>query len=555
MKINIPIFVNKKYIFIGPREEQNAFCFNCYKSRLKELDLYENYFGYSEDQLSITELEILEELKDIVLNKKNEVFILEINRSDLSIKAKSTFKRGDCPECGHYNICNIIHEKDTVFDSKNLRQYNFNEVINRLEKHKKLIFTDKTSIITALTRSGDSYATPMVQTEVLFNDISMLSYGRTSKYGESKYISILESLERYATAFPYYKNKKFIEDESDLIDLTLTDVIKRSNYKNDNGYKKDIPINYEEVLALHSNKKVLIPEQLVYYNSHTISKEKRYIYDSSNGSALGSTEDEASMHAMLELFERDAFLCTWYGQIPPTKIDNDTIDSKNLQLKIQSLQRENISVHIFDISLELSIPTIWVLLEKNNPKFNEMAFFTAAAASFNLEEAIERALIESTTAITVFNNVFNKKEYLDRKKYLLQNPCDASLLEDHLLLYSNKELRNKFDFAFNTNDIVSIKDMKNRYKKFEGNFKSVVKEMEKTILKITDKAYKSVTPNPNLSNAGFSNVKYIVPGMQTMTFGHQNKRVVYDRVFKAIALKNKGTFDLDWIENNPHPFP
>ncbi|MFD1900426.1 hypothetical protein GQR36_11290 [Enterococcus termitis] len=81
-------------------------------------------------------------------------------------------------------------------------------VLKKLEKiddHKKMIYDSSTSIINAATRSGDSYGTPMVQTEVLHKGISMLSYGRTSSYEKSKYISILESLERYATAFPYKK--------------------------------------------------------------------------------------------------------------------------------------------------------------------------------------------------------------------------------------------------------------------------------------------------------------------------------------------------------------
>lgn len=551
-----PVIVNEKFIFVGPMTEDNIFCIECYKERMKEINLYDYYFGYRSSSVTESEEDLVEYLKEKIINNYDEAFLYEINRLTLEIEMKSTFKRGDCFSCSDL-IFNIRPKKiNSEFDPNNLRQVKFNKVIEQIDSHKKLIYGSKASIVNSISRSGDSYGTPMVQTEVLYKDVSMLSYGRTSEFGQSKYISILESLERYATAFPYKKKKvQFVEGESDLIDITLSEVINQSNYLNSNNYNENIPLNYEEVISLHNNKNVLIPEQLIYFNSHSVSGEERYIYESSNGSAIGSTMAEASLHAMLELFERDAFLATWYGRIPPVRISTSNLNSKKVQLNIDSLKQKNIIVHIFDISLELEIPIIWVLLEKVNPKYNEMAFYTSAAAAFTIEEAIERALIEATTAITVFTNVFGKEEYLKRKTYLLKDPSKVSKLEDHLLLYSNQEMKNKFKFALTTTEVKTMAEMKNSYVKFEGDFNDIVDEMEKVILSISDKAYKAVTPNLNLLLIGFTNVKYIVPGMLTMTFGHQNRRVVTERIKKAIKLKKKGSYDMEWIKNNPHPFP
>lgn len=551
-----PVIVNEKFIFIGPIKANNIFCIECYKERMKEINLYDYYFGYKSSSITAIEEDLVEYLKEKIINNRNEAFLYEINRFTLEIEMKSTFKRGDCINCSDL-ISEIIPKTiKSEFDPNNLRQVKFDKVIEQIDAHKKLIYGSKSSIINSISRSGDSYGTPMVQTEVLYKDVSMLSYGRTSEFGQSKYISILESLERYATAFPYKKKQvQFVEGESCLVDITLSEVINQSNYLNSNNYNKNIPLNYEEVISLHNNKNVLIPEQLIYFNSHSVSGEERYIYESSNGSAIGSTMAEASLHAMLELFERDAFLATWYGRIPPVRINTSNINSKKVQLNIDSLKRKNIIVHIFDISLEMQIPIIWVLLEKINPKFNEMAFYTAAAAAFTLDEAIERALIEATTAITVFTNVFDKDDYLKRKAYLLKDPSKVSKLEDHLLLYSKQEMKSKFTFALETSEVKTMEEIENNYVKFEGDFNNIVDYMEKIILTISDKAYKAVTPNLNLLLIGLTNVKYIVPGMLTMTFGHQNRRVVTERIEKAIKLKKKGEYDLEWIKNNPHPFP
>ena len=53
----------------------------------------------------------------------------------------------------------------------------------------------------------------------------------------------------------------------------------------------------------------------------------------------------------------------------------------------------------------------------------------------------------------------------------------------------------------------------------------------------------------NLNELGFVNVKYVVPKMLTMTFGHQNRRIVKSRVEKAIAYKGRGYVDTEWMEN------
>lgn len=550
---SVTVLTNQKYIFLHSAENRQAFCLACYKERLRELDQYQEYFGWVTDQPNPVEIELIDVLKG-KLEEENKGFLYEMNRFTLEIKAKATFKRGDC-KCNGEPLVELPEEIDTIFDYKNNRQLSFEKVREKIDYSKKMIYGSSTSIINAATRSGDSYGTPMVQTEVLHKGISMLSYGRTSSYEKSKYISILESLERYATAFPYKKNIQLKEGESEKIDLTLSEVMAQCDYHNPNNYTKEQLLYYEEVKALHKGDQVLIPEQLVYYNSHATSGEKRYIYESSNGSAIGSTEAEASLHAMLELIERDAFLATWYGQIPPVRIKEETIRSKKIQAYLDSLKRKNIRVHLFDISMETAIPTIWVLLEKDNPKEKDMAFYTAAAASFDLEESIERALIEATTAITVFTNVFDRQDYQERKKLLLKNPKAVHRLEDHLLLYSNPETRPVFLFALETELVQSYNELSSAYANYQGKFAEVVKALETQLTKVSEKAYRATTYNPNLFSAGFVNVKYIVPEMLTMTFGHQNRRVVNQRIEKAIAFKQRGTLDPAWIEQTPHPFP
>src|SRR5690625_1523879 len=554
----IHVSQNMKYIFVGPRRNEQHFCFQCLKDRFQEVEMYHHYFSYSDAQsFSDYEKDIISILTEKLDANKDTPNVYILDRETNEIEIYSTFKRDDCAVCSDDHV-DVTHKKaNGVFTKSNLRLESFNQVKSRIEKFKTLLYASKASLINQLVRTEDSYATPMVQSEVLYKDISMLSFGRTAKYDTSKYTSILESMERYATAFPYHskERKPLKEDESEKIDLTLGEMMELNNYWNDQEYNQNIPIYYSEVEAVHKDENVLIPEQLIYFNSHQVTGEHRFIYESSNGSAIGSTLEEASLHAMLELIERDAFLATWYGKIPPVRLKVKNMESHAIDHYIQALQRKGIKAHIFEVSMEVKIPTIWVLLEKENPKSNEMAFYTAASTSFDLKDAIEKALIEATTAISVFENVFKKDEYQKRKYYLLENPGEVSRLEDHLLLYSNIEMRDVLSFALDTTYSAELDKMEDYYDDYTGRAAEVIERLHEQLLTISSKVYRAAVKNPNLTTTGFVNVKYIVPEILTMTFGHQHKRVVYPRLEKATRFKSRGELDINWIENNPHPFP
>jgi ribosomal protein S12 methylthiotransferase accessory factor len=555
----ISVYFNKQFIFIGPIRTYNSACFNCFQERVKEQKLSEYYFSTAKHlALNDVEEEIVKSYLEKIADEKEQGIIYIFNRITKECELVSTFKRGDCLHCSSDDINYVKRERKKEgypFEKSNPRQDKWENVKNRLQKFKPLLYKNRFSLINRINRSGDSYGLPMVETEVYYKNVSMLSYGRTSTYEKSRYTAILESLERYATAFPYKRSPyHFREKENENIDLKISEIIELNNLEK-GEYSADTPIYYTEVDALHKGKKALIPEQIVYFDSHHSSDEKRYIFESSNGSALGSTLEEASLFAMLELFERDSFLCTWYGKIPPIRIETELLKSSKIQNYIVALQRKGIKVHVFDISIELKIPTIWVLLEKQDPKESDMAFYTAAATSFDLEDAIEKALIEATTAISVFSNLFRGEDFQQRKRMLLKDPTKVSRLEDHLLLYSNQEMKSYLEFALNTPYHTTDDELEKYYLEFNGEYTEVLEYLQGKILEISDKAYRAATENINLNELGFVNVKYVVPKMLTMTFGHQNRRIVKSRVEKAIAYKGRGYVDTEWMEKIPHPFP
>jgi ribosomal protein S12 methylthiotransferase accessory factor len=63
---------------------------------------------------------------------------------------------------------------------------------------------------------------------------------------------------------------------------------------------------------------VLLPERYAYYgldrSSHRTEEQildRPFVYEISNGCAIGSCLEEVILHGLLEVAERDAFLMTW----------------------------------------------------------------------------------------------------------------------------------------------------------------------------------------------------------------------------------------------------
>ncbi|MET3574195.1 YcaO-like family protein [Bhargavaea ullalensis] len=556
----LPVTVAHRFLFIGPLRNQNGFCPSCLKQRIEEVGLSDHYLGGdSPAEPDRAEQRLIVMYSERLRNSRDRHMLYALDRNTQEVTVLSTYKRSDCPACSS-DPADAKTGEDAggtgrPFNPADPRLRSWKEVTERIDRHSAMVRGSRLSIISRENRSGDSFGLPMVETEVRQNGVSLLSYGRTGTYGKSRYTSILESLERYATAFPYGRpDGVFREGEDPKIGLTLSQVMQAADMA-PGDYSADKPIRYREAEELHSGERRLIPEQLIYFDSHHVSGEPRYLFESSNGSALGSTVGEASLFAMLELFERDAFLATWYGQIPPVRIAAGSIHSPVLKSYIVALQKKGIRVHLFDISMELRIPTIWVLLEKVGAGDEDMAFYTAAASSFELEDAIEKALIEATTAISVFQNVFSTAEFRERKKKLSRQPDAVSRLEDHLLLFSNPESGKYLEFALGTPHELSMDELDRTYERFGGSYEEVLGEFHRILKAGSDQVFRAVTPNPNMDEIGFVNVKYIVPGMLTMTFGHQNRRIIRRRVEQAIRFKGRGRLDENWLREVPHPFP
>ena len=119
-------------------------------------------------------------------------------------------------------------------------------------------------------------------------------------------------------------------------------------------------IAWSPVWSLTHNCERLMPTALCYFGAHAPGAE--YCVGESNGNAAGNTLEEAILHGLLELVERDHVALWWYNRTPLPGIDLDTIDEPWLQGFRDHLSRNQRNLWALDLTADLGIPMVACLV-------------------------------------------------------------------------------------------------------------------------------------------------------------------------------------------------
>lgn len=147
---------------------------------------------------------------------------------------------------------------------------------------------------------------------------------------------------------------------------------------------------------------------------HYISKnelERRSInqnnlsrYSSNSGTAAGTSKNDAILHALLEIIERDAIAITLISSVIKKPADclrvlSKSIISSEIAKLISNIELEkNCQVKIWDITSDLGIPVI--LAEIKTVDFTVYG----SGASLSMKYAIERSVLEALQCLDVFES-------------------------------------------------------------------------------------------------------------------------------------------------------
>lgn len=391
-------------------------------------------------------------------------------------------------------------------------------------------------------------------------------YGRAPERRVSRTIALLEALERFSAA-PGRLHPPNVGTYHDLADRALDPrtlgLHPPQAYEEPGfGYEPfDPDRDYRWVWgwSFLRGEPILVPETLAYYGTHSHEPDNRpFVYEISNGCALGSSLEEAVLYGMLEIAERDGFLLTWYARMPVPEIDPATLDGRDA-LHLAALRAETgYELRLFDITTEHGIPAVWVLATAA-PGTGLPAAFCTAGAHLSGRRAVMGAVAELGDMLTSGIRYGVTPEARARAAAMAEDSSAVEEMEDHPLLFHDPRAAARLDFLTAGTPSRAAGEIGAGTEEFASGdlgelMRAVVRRYTGSGL---DVVVVDQTPD-ELRAMDLHAVKVLIPGTLPMTFGHRHRRTTgLPRLLEVPHRLGHTPQPLteDELNTEPHPFP
>lgn len=474
----------------------------------------------------------------------NEYTFCELMYSDFSAKVYTT----------HIDTVSILDKESEEYLDYNPPYTNSSLRINNsvdISQYKKENFDEKYGIVTNIYKDLMSSDISVVGCEFHHNGQLNFSYGREKNFESAERSAILELIERMAmygvegdivtTSYVNSGNMNFVDPE--------TLLFYSEEFKN-RGHRFEYAREYKwlKVEEYFKKEKAWIPLQ---FFDMAIQNEPMFVFESSNGVALGSSIYEAKLFALFEFVERDAFLNFWYKQARLYRIDFNSVQD-TVRKKIARFETENKKIYLFDMTFDVSIPSILCLAVDFKGK---VATYISTASHVDYNIAINAAVNECI----VGHRIYETNPRIGKKTY--ESDKDIVEMFDHVSHASLREYIKNYEFLFDS----EIKTVDELYgsKKFRvpseiDNAKDLLEYLCTNKLADLGPIFFADLTTTQSYRYGFYVAKIIVSGMLPMTFGYECQRINYERIQKAIENSQYSQRCLrkgDEIDDRAHPFP
>jgi ribosomal protein S12 methylthiotransferase accessory factor len=404
--------------------------------------------------------------------------------------------------------------------------------------------------------------------------------GRTLSYEQSQLAAIAETLERYGGQRPKTRRTTVIASYRELgeqaLDPTTLGLHTAEQYALPGfryvPYHQDLVCPWVWSYSFQRQAPILVPKHIGYYGWLRLGAAKpadgekpspeqtAFVYEISNGCALGSCLEEAIFHGILEVAERDAFLMTWYAQLSVPRLDPRSATDPELALMLENIEAASgYTIYVYNTTLDHGVPCCWVMAVDEQERDGMPKALCAAGSHPNPELAVLNALQELEMMVKRLFNDFQLAR--EAALEMLFDPMAVKEMEHHSLLYYLPEAFERLSFLYDSPQVPQT--FESAFSDFYNHEPCMDLRDDLTAL-IDHYARRGIDivvvdqTAPEHAAQGFHCVKVIMPGMLPMTFGHQHRRNRgFQRLYHLpaeLGYRDGPLTDAD-INPHPHPFP
>jgi ribosomal protein S12 methylthiotransferase accessory factor len=393
-------------------------------------------------------------------------------------------------------------------------------------------------------------------------------YGRTRGYRTSKLVALLEALERWGGMQPGGRKTavraSYAELTGPVLDPRTLGVHPAAGYRlpgfTYRPFAEDEVCHWVWGYSFAHRAPILVPETVAYYSSvfRTGPEDRPFVYETSNGCALGSCLEEAVLYGLLEVAERDAFLLTWYARMPAPRIDLHTARDHTVPLLAAAVTAETgYRVDVYDTTVEQGIPCVWAIAVRPGDDPGQARAACAGGSHPDPETAVLNALSEVGPQLTDLIRRFPGRA--DEARRMAADPTLVTTMPDHSLLYGAREAFGRLDFLTSTTAVRTLPDIRARTRGAFGDTDDLRDDLEEALRRYLDTGMDVIVVDqttPEHRAGGFACVKVVIPGTVPMTFGHHHRRLDgLPRLFDVPHRLGYRPRPLSPAELNPHPHP
>ncbi|TKT04629.1 TOMM precursor leader peptide-binding protein [Streptomyces lasalocidi] len=391
--------------------------------------------------------------------------------------------------------------------------------------------------------------------------------GQSQSSASSERYGILEGLERYAGQYPRAKRPdvyaSYRELAPDALDPATTGAYRPEFYIGHNDYYQpyhpDTPTHWVWGYSFGEQRPLLVPEQLVFYLDRR--PDRKFVQECSNGCASGSGVEEALLHGMLELIERDAFLLCWYGGARLPEIDPETCDDEEVHFVLDRVARLGYRMRLFDMRVDIPVPAVMAVAERLDGGLGRLCF--AAGASLDPVQAVRAAIAETASYIPGMDERVEAK--LPALRAMVTDYGRVHELTDHALLYGLPEMAPTADFLLDAPPRRSMDELYGPWLARRPGTLDLADDARFVMDRLHDVGSDVIAVDqtcPEQDGTGIRTLCVLAPGLVPIDFGWERQRVLdhprlrayLDGALTEIHSRTEG-FGPTGPNRSPHPFP
>lgn len=398
----------------------------------------------------------------------------------------------------------------------------------------------------------------------------VLGHGRASTFEQTQAVAVLEGFERLA-GFPFSAplviDTRYQEVSDHAVDPRLLGRYHPSQLAHPSSkvttFDPERPIDWTWGVELGSGAALLVPAEIGFYQyDYTFKRDvlrsratsgrakRRCFLESSSGCAVGSGVAEATVHALFEVAERDAFQVAWHRARPLPRIPESQLQDPVLQQLLELVKGRGYDVNFLVASQDIELPVIWVLATSRLGVFP--ASFSSAGSGADPVAAARSGLREVAQLVTMQWDWTAADA--DR---LVEDPWQVRDLADHVRYSTSTKSFDRVRSVLGGPEVSPAEvyaDWPARLTPDSGDILGTL-ELVRELFAAAGLEQIVVVDQSTIEHRdqGIAVVKAVVPGSIPMCFGQAHQRLLgiprLERLVRpAGSLGNGWAFD-------PHPFP